>query len=275
MKPTEKCIYCGHRGKLTREHIYGRWARSLADPNVRTRHTVSTTERSGLLQNVTISSGPITRNYHPIYAQLKIVCRKCNETWLGQIQERAKPILKELAAGQWRAFSEEDIKCICSWMKMVVIALEFGHPPTAAVTESDRKQFYRTQTIGDNWYIYVGRCSIASLSGNNWHRGALISELSADDAPETCNFQSTLVHFGHVFFIAISAPPQFLPDPTAYGREMGIRQIWPTPQLPINPPLFFSKEGVDRAAMVLWREAGNVFGNPTLNHGPHGIVNTK
>jgi len=123
------CIFCGGLG-LTKEHVWPDWLRKVI---------VSTTK-----QSAHIVDGMIQLNPRPIYIidatkfgrqnrtgaitsrKLRVVCIKCNNNWMSDLQTKAKFLLMPMIKyRKWSISSEEDTKIIASWITMFTIVSEY------------------------------------------------------------------------------------------------------------------------------------------------------
>lgn len=261
MKPPGSCIYCGRKGSLSKEHVFGQWHQKIApNEHPRTRHMVSLRPFHSEYGSH-LGKGRLNRNRAPHLAQLRVACERCNNSWMSAIQSNAKPHLEKLLSGAWPAFKPSEIEDICKWVKMVVISLEFAHPETAAVSAVERLIFSHTQAIGENWQILLGRTSENRRTGQFWHRGAAVFENASGAIPAKCNVQTTTFYLGSAFFHAISGPPAFLPDASIYAHHLALRSAWPLANQWRSAPLLFSADGVDRVGGAYWEGLG-ITGEP-------------
>jgi hypothetical protein len=90
------CIFCGNR-PLTKEHILGQWV---------LEHVSRTTNKYqfgkvilGKKQKDTTEHSRM-RTGDPLNANVRVVCSNCNNRWMSQIQENAKPHLIPLFKGE-------------------------------------------------------------------------------------------------------------------------------------------------------------------------------
>src|SRR5665213_1593309 len=103
-KSPEECIYCGSKSKMTREHIFGSWLsahfpkRKENTYHITSHHSYDPTIKSNI---PSMAKGALHRPGRSISKQIKIVCAKCNETWMGDIQTEAKPYLLKLINSRW------------------------------------------------------------------------------------------------------------------------------------------------------------------------------
>jgi hypothetical protein len=88
-----QCAFCPHTGDLSREHIFSDWMEELFVGPI----DATIKDSTGLNKNWHIDS-----NIADFAA--KIVCEKCNNSWMSAIEDRAKPILFLLIKGE-TAFS--------------------------------------------------------------------------------------------------------------------------------------------------------------------------
>jgi len=255
-KPTEVCVFCGV-GKPTKEHIFGKWMKQhVESPFTRTEH------RTAIMQGEeggSVGWRPIlNRNGAPHTIQIKIACGlPCNNGWMSDFQENAKPHLLQLMEARWPVTSRDVILDIARWATMVTMSLEFAHSSTIAVTSTERLYLKEHLRPPDNWQIYVGLRDNHLHTGAFWHRAMLFNNGETSEAvADRPNAQLTTFHIGRSFFHVLSGPLEFLPNPSSYASYLGIRQIWPEPN-PIPPtPLIFTHAGVIRVATQLFVDRG-------------------
>jgi hypothetical protein len=202
--------------------------------------------------------------------QLHLVCKQCNNVWMGSLQDNAKPHLLALSEGNWNGLTLQGMTDLSSWAAMVTICLEFADLNTQSVPKSEREIFRGVRRPGPNWIVCFGQCGDFGDPGAMWHRAGLISDEGPppDTVTRKPNTQTTTVYAGQCFFHTLSGPQNVLPDPAAYADLLGIRQFWP---LPANTPITsrsFTQAGVDRVATKYWVDRG-------LSSEPHFGLMTK
>src|SRR5581483_5319964 len=132
-KPPSHCIFCGTKGELTSEHIFGKWFR----PNTRmtwdkTYHftdRVRTDPKTGEVIQ-TMSLGKLNRPGMAHTHQLKLTCRSCNNGWMSEMQEAAKPHILEIANGAWPKLTKANMVAMANWATMATMCFEFADPAT-------------------------------------------------------------------------------------------------------------------------------------------------
>jgi hypothetical protein len=257
--PVERCIYCGQTGKLTKEHIYGRWMRKFITQDIiRTNHYTSFREQNPDSGEPigTLAKGKLNRSGGPHSGQLQIVCQKCNGGWMSKIQDEAKPYLEKLLNGIWPKFTGTEHITLARWVKMVTISIEYADQTTKTVRESERKKFMDDQDLSQNWYIFIGLCQPNGSVGEFWHRGAGL-HFPPEEIPSAANFQTTTINLRNSFVHSISGEDRFLPELEEYTRTLGIRRLWPISERIKEPPLIYTIYGVNRVATAYWTGIGS------------------
>lgn len=110
---------------------------------------------------------------------LKIACKRCNETWMSSLQQRAKPLLTAFIDGRWPRLGVEGAESLVRWMTMFTMVIEAAHEPTLAIPQRERDAFRQTRDPLPNWSIWIGLHDQIPHR-NFYHRGF---ELINDHAP--------------------------------------------------------------------------------------------
>lgn len=260
-KSPETCIYCNSKAKMTSEHIFGDWLKKhLNSRSIGTTHFTSFRLRdllTGETVNSSMAKGRLNRPGAPHAHQLKLVCRKCNETWMNGIQNAARPYLLDLIKGIWPAFTPQGIQDVATWATMVTTSIEFADAKTNTSDESERSLFMTQGHPGQNWRVCVGLCNTASDPGSFWHRA---SSIGLEESPEIIaqenKVQTTIFPLGRCFFHTLRGPANAIPDAADYAAELGIRQFWPLPNGSLPAPNVFTDAGLNRVATLFWVKNG-------------------
>jgi hypothetical protein len=112
---SRQCIFCGRR-PVTREHVFPAWVSALG------------TQSGSVLHTLTRDNDTETYRF-PAEGRLqfkaKVVCRRCNNEWMNDLDRRVEPLLRPLAAGEARTFTEEkDVELIAAWGTKMAIMLD-------------------------------------------------------------------------------------------------------------------------------------------------------
>ena len=194
------------------------------------------------------------------------ICRKCNNGWMSQLQQRAKPVLLPLMQGKPAILSRQAQELIARWIAMSTMTSDFFYPDKHAVPQADRDLLYGTgngdgAVPQDTWKMWIGRYQRGDWVGRWVHNSIPI--YSKDDAPELSaagiprpNTQTTTIIFGELYVHVFSCP---FPEIVAMVnlRESAhsmVAQIWPFREdviaWPINP---MSDRDADNFAAAIFR----------------------
>lgn len=85
----KECVFCDQTGKLTREHITGKWMNELFPGSL----AVKSTDR--------VTGTTREMKWQTLEFKARLVCKACNETWMSDIESlHAKPVMTPLITGQ-------------------------------------------------------------------------------------------------------------------------------------------------------------------------------
>jgi hypothetical protein len=159
----KKCIFCG-RKPLTGEHPWPDWFRShfsaaKNESMISCRHTFrdvnGTIDRAPPEQSRTGS--PISR------MTLKVVCARCNNGWMSQIQEAAKPILIRFLS-EWPQLDAREQRILSTWATMFTMVIDFDDMRYQAIPYRHRVTLRTTKRPPSDWSVFI-----AHYTGLFWH----------------------------------------------------------------------------------------------------------
>lgn len=213
-KPTDLpkisvCIFCG-RLPLTHEHLVPKWISKLLPDHQLIHH-----------QNHNYSSWTNRENqiFSPkhdfIERTLKIVCRQCNNKWMSDLQEKARPVLTPLILGQESELDENSVHLIRAWMVAFTMVSEYVDPyhELVTVSQDERRAFMQDQKVMPHWSVWLGRTKL-SRSRLRMHTAASTELVYTDDksrqAIHLCpNIQTTTLAIGHLFLHSFSSTSEY------------------------------------------------------------------
>jgi len=164
----KSCIFCGAVGKLTGEHIWGGWTSKYV-PSPTNKHNfhsvVAATPTEEKSEPVRIVPGD------PLNSKVKVVCKPCNNGWLSQIQEKAKPYLIPLFDGQNATLGKEAQRWIATWAAMATMTGEYlsRDEQNVAVPQKERTRFMQARRPPNNWRIWIGKYEREKWAGQWRH----------------------------------------------------------------------------------------------------------
>jgi hypothetical protein len=238
-KPQEpgRCVFCNGTG-LSKEHIWDNWLKDVipAHPD-RAGHTQSrlhmldnhSTKELYLLPSAVFRQGSFCQR------KLRNVCRKCNNEWMSQIVNLAKPFAKHMILDEPVELDREAQKYVAAWIAIITIMAEFTDAPTAGIPAADRTVLFETKQPPSSWVIFV-----APFVGAEWspagyrHHGMRLKKRAkepqagaamklADDTLQatTCTLGALLFH---VFSSTDEGVRHIFHQVTAEGK---LCRLWP------------------------------------------------
>lgn len=152
-----RCIFCAKVGSLSKEHLWSEWTHELVRlPTA--QHAHAWTHVVGSKTHGEISRTTKDRQGHITTKQLRVVCKTCNETWMSQIEEAAKPILIPLILGRAGRLDQEVQAKLATWVTLKVMVAEQNKREEAVFSEEERNLFMRERAIPSGVSIWIARC---------------------------------------------------------------------------------------------------------------------
>jgi hypothetical protein len=154
-KPRRVCIFCGRPG-LTKEHMWADWLRNYI-PRERQEHRVGSTNISLAQHEDSVQDRIERRSGDPHSRRIRCVCRECNNGWMSQLQEAAKPFLVPMLTGQKVALYESGKTTLASWAAMFVMVAEQVDQTKVAISAVERQWLREKRRPSSYWRIWIGQ----------------------------------------------------------------------------------------------------------------------
>jgi hypothetical protein len=141
---SEKCIYCDKKAD-SEEHVFPRWLRDRFTGDATLEHKVNINE-------------PVRfkRRVKDIRVVVRSVCAKCNNTWMSEIQNKAKPIIEGMLDRTNVTLSLEDARALTTWAVMSVMCLETRNERSHWLfSELERTLLYKNTDIPDLTEVWI------------------------------------------------------------------------------------------------------------------------
>jgi hypothetical protein len=201
--PPKVCIFCGRTGlqvEITREHVWADWLKNYIPKNQRNHYALTgIIEQSGKLEASVRRWGGDAQS-----RRLQIVCRHCNNGWMGQLQESVKPILVPMIEGEPKLINQIGQSVLATWCAMAVMVAEHFNPVHAAITFLDRDYLRTHLHPPANMRIWLGNYSRSAWNGCWVHRSMSIADQfipnPADNTLPQPNTKTSTFVVGKVYF---------------------------------------------------------------------------
>jgi len=139
----KKCLFCGRGGKMSKEHLWPKWAQEAIAP----------TQRGQRIRNsLHDGPGPAYKAWdQPVFeATVKSVCLACNNGWMSEIEAGAKPYALPLMLGRSLALGQEAQHKLALWAYLkcsLFLTIEKDRTIKGAMAKA-YPVFYELQAVG-------------------------------------------------------------------------------------------------------------------------------
>jgi hypothetical protein len=244
-----KCSFCrgALQSSLSGEHIWPKWSakyfpRTPHDKRIEARMS---SELKSRIQTLTARE---ERHGHTTTKKLRVVCRKCNETWMKDIEDGAKPSLEPMIRGHRAVLCLDQQTALATWVTLKMMVVDLSISGDSVFSEMDRNDFRTTRVIKPYMKIWLfPYCG-------EWWRSAMRQEAalfspsptafpSPSDRPlRPKNTKLFVIGFGNLLAAAIFSQITELGDYATIDFSGPVAHLWPSrtgailwpPGLPID-----------------------------------------
>jgi hypothetical protein len=233
---------------MTYEHVWPDWLKNYV-PKTLSKHTSLTEEIYTDYRNSSVkgwSGDPQSR-------RLPVVCERCNQGWMKDLQDAVKPILVPLLDAKPTLIGQYNQKLLAAWIAMCIMTGEYYSPDQAAIPFKDREYLRLYREVPRDWRIWIGRYLRGRWNGYWVHHSLPITEDGAkwdNNPPPSPNTQTTTFIVGQLFIHAFSSGVPGITDKWRLdepGRPF-LAQLWPPKESFIAWP---TNDISDRAAVEI------------------------
>ena len=143
------CVFCGDdSARLTDEHVFADWITDFY------------AERVGKLPYGTVEMGTSSgelRQFRtvPFQQVVKIVCAKCNNGWMGSLENRVKPYLSKMLVGQNSRLRANAQRDLARWCVKTVMVMEHFNPKDPLIPKAHYRDLYQAASALSNNFIVI------------------------------------------------------------------------------------------------------------------------
>lgn len=252
-----RCVFCNRDGRESEEDLIPRWANKVL------RELTGATGVLVSLREVDIDEKTVLQSIHrrhQTFSAIRIpeVCETCNNGWMSQIENAAKPLLEPMIRGQRRAIPPRDQKTIATWMALKTLVAERMDKRIDVATAEDYHDFYARQEPPDGFLSRLGRLDVSEQDTGYFALDPKTTARSLNGVPAGLPF---VVYFTFslrcLLFQTMFITKQALAYPGAppHDPDPFWTWVWP-PRDEVNwPPPFTWKPSQLPASLGKWPDA--------------------
>ena len=226
------CIFCeGNSGEpITKEHIFGEWLKRFFPRDDATTHKSFYIEWPDEIG----PKPPIEKRSegqgHVGSRKLRVLCRKCNNERLSDLEDLAGKVLPPLILGNRANMLPGSQKVLASWAAKTAMVVEHSKPVDSGIPQKDRSWLLEHMTPPpEKWFVWI-----AAYSGTKWaYLSIYQNRVSLGPAPverpsaAPHHAQATTFGVGHILFCVVSSSSPLI-DRFRGKETQDLLQIWPT-----------------------------------------------
>jgi hypothetical protein len=242
-QPQGMCIFCQGHG-MTKQHVWPNWiSKSEIAHN---SQTAQSNTHSQALYGASVELNlkdkhAIVQPYLQILERqgsllsrkLRMVCAQCNNTWMSDLENKAKEIVLRLQAHKNCVLSSEEQLALATWITLLTIVAEFTDIPQKKIPVTERILFYKEHQPLPDWRIWIGK-----YRGTEWDLryrhygigGAFEGRDINDKVVDLIDIgaaQSSTFVIGGLLILAISAGDDIFKEQVAGYTINSLYKIWP------------------------------------------------
>jgi|HubBroStandDraft_3_1064219.scaffolds.fasta_scaffold07703_1 hypothetical protein len=270
------CIFCNGLAAgavMSGEHLWPRRIKTLFTQEIG-KSRLEVYQRFRMASDIGEGSRR-QRHGAALHTKLKVVCNRCNNGWMNDLEKAVMPDLEPIILGEPYKITPKIKREIVRWVAMKVFVLDHSpngdEPPTPIYSLRACAKFKAFKLVPPGFHLWIGRGG-----GPKWHMGmerhstrltvfrGPMPPLNAPPTPLPENIQAVTWGIGNVvFFIIASTEPNFYRRVGWEGPPEIIR-LWPFDMTPIlwPPNASLPDTTIDSIALSLFRFASSVTKNP-------------
>lgn len=212
IKPPGRCIFCGHQGNLTKQHVFSNMLKEfIPRTNQGSLHFEKFDGFKPGKQLLNMMKPRVEQGDMGV-KQIRNVCHDCNSIWINStIEQRVKSILGKLILGTSLGIPSEDKQPLINWIAVTTIMAEFTGRDDRAIQRDVRRYLRENNKPDSSWYIYIG--NYTGIETQLYRHATFLPVdpqkvhepgYSITDSPDNC--QCTVMIHGKLFIVAATIP---------------------------------------------------------------------
>ena len=154
-----RCAFCGGPAN-SREHVFPDWMHKLypvQQVNINCEHSlVATRQYTERASN----------------RRVRLVCARCNNGWMSDIERAAKPVLEALFQGQRVLLRRSEQTLIATWFTKTALVEHLTQPIRDPITHEHREYIYNVRQPPPESHVWLGTADFLPNSrGRSFFQG--------------------------------------------------------------------------------------------------------
>ncbi|MCX7365202.1 MAG: hypothetical protein NTV97_25690 [Alphaproteobacteria bacterium] len=231
------CIFCGSQYQITKEHVFPKWLRSIFVRAPTDTHTFGFHDAAARRGGSSIARR-ISGQGQVGSKSIRKVCKKCNNGWMHDLEEDARPLLQDLVHGYSRTLSTLDQRILTDWIVKTTMTSEFLVHDQVAFTQAEREEYRFRRLPRPNWQVWCGFYTGTKFRACGVFHDALgiyLPPLPMKHGVK--NTQFTILGLGHFLAISFSSEDQRLALALDGKWSLALHPLWRSSWQPTTWPL--------------------------------------
>jgi hypothetical protein len=165
IKRSGSCIFCGGGG-MSKEHLFPNWLRVKFPRDGRQKLTQAGADwgsHEDKRASPVITLGR-QRQGHLGSMKFRVVCQKCNNRWMSQLESRAQRTILDLIDGRAFELTEDAQSTLAVWAVMKTMIMEAGRKSPIPISQEERAKLKETLLPPGRWCVFA-----SCYRGRAWH----------------------------------------------------------------------------------------------------------
>ena len=239
----EFCVFCGREGKLTKEHAWPKWLRTVVPGALEVAPHVHEDAFGHVRRWLGIAFSDEARR----------TCGNCNNGWMSRLERDAQPLITALILGQSQSLESGLLLVIARWITKTALMLRYTHQSMFIPPSHYRELYSRQQPPKD--------CRVWVTCATDWRDEVADNHFPfrlvepPKPKPDSLNAYGITMRVGK--FVAQVFGHEVAMALNISGVPAYMAEIWPHQTLTTWPPARTLSEGEADAAMLVF--AGTSF----------------
>jgi hypothetical protein len=153
-KPPARCIFCGGFG-LSKEHVFPGWLKQLFPRSDTDTHIFMEANWHGHASTSRPQIRGQEKQGHSGTRQVRIVCKRCNNSWMSNLEENTKPLLISLITGESVKLNHYQQRLLSRWIAKTSVVAERIPKDGLRIPETDRRWIMEKDDPPQLWSVWI------------------------------------------------------------------------------------------------------------------------